>query len=110
VFHAKETKFFSQGLTLLTAKTFSETAVNLSEYRDGRKARLLCILVVAERRVSTVFRETVEELLRDTFKNTDITIALLLNKRKPWQRTAGSDDCHCCDSIVCLCLNKRSSL
>ena len=37
-------------LTLLTVKTFSQTAAILSECQDGRKAKLWCILAVLAKR------------------------------------------------------------
>jgi len=53
---------FSQVLTLLTAKAFSETATISSEYRDFCKSRFWCTLMVVLKRIYTAF-------LRDHWKN-----------------------------------------
>jgi len=44
-------RFFIKDLTLLTAKTFWETATVLSEYWGDCKARFSCILMVVVKRV-----------------------------------------------------------
>jgi len=49
---------FFKGLTLLTATI-------LSDYRDGRKARSQCTLMVAVKGVYTLFWETVRKTLRE---------------------------------------------
>ena len=46
---------FFLSFDLTHCKTFSETATVLSEYRDVCKSRLLCILMLVVKRVSTVF-------------------------------------------------------